>query len=121
VQSRLESGLDLVTAAALRLADGTPATLALSGVAPGATFELTYYGESGRLRATDQALEEQTGDGPVRSVPLAEPTETIDGNFVSALVADAPLCCPADQALDTVRLLEAVARSAATGQAVRLT
>ena len=34
IQQRLESGLDLVTAAALRLADGTPATLALSGISP---------------------------------------------------------------------------------------
>ena len=32
LQSRLESGLDVVTAAAVRLADGTPATLAVSGV-----------------------------------------------------------------------------------------
>jgi len=46
--------------------------------------------------------------------------ENIDGNFVAAIVADAPLCCPADQALDTVRLLEAMIRSAATAQVVRL-
>jgi hypothetical protein len=40
---------------------------------------------------------------------------------VAALLTGAPLCCPADQALDTVRLLEAVTRSAAIGQTVRLT
>jgi len=51
---------------------------------------------------------------------LPEPTESIDGNFVAAVVANQPLCCPADEALATVRLLEAVARSAATGERVRL-
>jgi predicted dehydrogenase len=120
VQSRLESGLDLVTAAAVRLADGTPATLAVSGVSSAAVFELSYYGEGGLLRATDLALEEQPADGPRRAVPLPEPSETIDGNFVSAVVADTPLCCPAEQALDTVRLLEAIVRSALTGQVARL-
>ena len=34
IQSMLESGLDLVTAAAIRLKDGTPVTLAVSGVSP---------------------------------------------------------------------------------------
>ena len=35
IQSRREPDIDLVTAAAIRLADGTPATLAISGVSPG--------------------------------------------------------------------------------------
>ena len=48
MQCRLESGLDVVTAAAVRLADGTPATLAVSGVSAAALFELNYYGETGR-------------------------------------------------------------------------
>jgi predicted dehydrogenase len=39
---------------------------------------------------------------------------------VAAILAGAPLCCPADQALDTVRLVEAITRSASTGQVVRL-
>jgi len=120
VQSRHESGPDLVTAAAVRLADGTPATLAVSGVSAAALFELNYYGEAGRLRVTDLALEEQHGDAPARAVPLPESAATIDGDFVSALAAGTPLCCPAEEALDTVRLLEAIARSAATGQVVRL-
>ena len=120
VQSRLDPGLDLVAAAALRLADGTPVALAVSGVSPGALFELSYFGEKGRLRLTDRMLEEQIGDGPLVAVPLPETSETIDGNFVAAITSDTPLCCPADQALDTVRLLEAIARSAATGQVVRL-
>lgn len=120
VQSRLETGLDLVTAAAIRLADGTPATLAISGVSRGSVFELNYHGEGGRLRVTDRSLEEQIGTGASREVSLSEASETIDGNFVGAIVSGGPLCCPADQALDIVRLIEAIARSAATGQVIRL-
>jgi predicted dehydrogenase len=122
VQNRLPSGLDLVTAAAVRLADGTLATFAFSGTSPGSLFELHYFGEKGRMRVTEVGLElETSGSGP-RELPLAttEAAESIDGNFVSAVVSDAPLCCPAEQALDSVRLLEAIARSAATGQVVRL-
>jgi predicted dehydrogenase len=119
-QARLDSGLDVVTAAAIRLADGTPATLAISGVSPGALFELTFFGEGGRLRATGETLTEELGDGGREAVTLPEPSQSIDGNFVAAVVKDEPLCCPADQAVDTVRLLEAIARSAATGQVVRL-
>jgi predicted dehydrogenase len=119
-QARLESGIDTVTAAAIRLADGTPATLALSGVCPGATFELAFYGERGRLRADDRALSLQPEAGPAQEVPLPDAGPTIEGNFVSAVVRGTPLSCPAEQAVDTVRLLEAIARSAATGQVVRL-
>ncbi len=121
VQSRMESGVDLVTAAAVRLADGTPASLALSGVAPAAKFELSDYGERGWLRVTETLIEEQSGDTAPQLVALPEASRTIDGDFVSAVSADTPLCCPADQALETVRLLEAISRSAATGQVVRLT
>ncbi len=120
VQSRGESGLDLVTAAAIRLADGTPVTLAVAGVTPGTRFELTYFGEQGRLHVSENSLIEERGAASPEPLSLPEPDESIDGNFVNAIVADAPLCCPADQALDTVRLLEAVTRSAATGQVVRL-
>jgi predicted dehydrogenase len=65
-------------------------------------------------------LEEELNDSPGRDVALPLASQTIDGNFVAALTNGSPLCCPADQALDTVRLLEAIARSAATGQIVRL-
>jgi predicted dehydrogenase len=70
---------------------------------------------------TDKILElgDETGTSD-RRIALPEQPESIDGNFVAALTRGAALCCPADQALDTVRLLEAVARSAATGQCVRL-
>lgn len=120
VQSRLESGLDVVTAAAIRLSDGTPCTLAVSGVSPGAVFELGYYGERGRLRVTDTTLEEESEGNPRRELTLSDPTETIDGNFVAAILGDAPLCCPAEEALATVRLLEAIVRSATTAQVIRL-
>jgi predicted dehydrogenase len=120
IQSRREPDIDLVTAAAIRLADGTPATLAISGISPGALFVLEYFGELGRLRLTDRTLEEERPDSPRRDVPLPPPTRTIDGDFIAALNNLAPLCCPADQALDTVRLLEAIARSAATRQVVKL-
>jgi predicted dehydrogenase len=120
VQSRLESGLDLVTAAAVRLADGTPASIGLAGNSPRFLFELSFFGESGRIVVTEDRLIQESGATPGEVVPLPAPIENIDGNFVSAVRDETPLCCPADEALDTVRLLEAVARSAATGQAVRL-
>jgi predicted dehydrogenase len=120
IQNHGDLGIDLVTAAAIRLADGTPATLAISGVSPGCTFMLDYFGERGRLRATDQTLEQALLDAPWQDVDLPPTDQTIDGNFVAALTKETPLCCSADQALDTVRLLEAIARSAATGQIVRL-
>jgi predicted dehydrogenase len=120
VQSRLETGLDVVTAAALRLADGTPATLAISGITSGTVFELDFHGDRGRLRVTDQTLEEETEDTPWRVVSLSGARESIDADFVSALLTGTNLCCPAEEALDTVRLLEAMARSAASGQIVRL-
>ena len=119
-QTKLDSGLDVVTAATLRLRDGTPATLAVSGVSPSFLFELNYFGERGRIRATDQLLEvDGEGHGP-SAVALPEQDESIDGNFVGSLSDDRPLSCPAEEALETVRLIEAVARSAATGHVVRL-
>jgi predicted dehydrogenase len=119
-QTKLESGLDVVTAATLRLQDGTPATLAVTGLSPGFVFELNYLGERGRIRATDQLLEvDDNGKGP-QPISLPEPKESIDGNFVGSLMHDHAPCCPADQALETVRLIEAVVRSGAIGQVVRL-
>lgn len=120
IQSEKDAGIDLVTAAAIRLMDGTPVTLAISGISPGSLFALEYFGELGRIRATDQTLEEERLGTPRRDVALSLSTETIDGNFVAALTSESPLCCPADQALDTVRLLEAIGRSATTRQIVRL-
>jgi predicted dehydrogenase len=118
--NRLDSGPDLVTAAAIRLADGTPATLALAGDSPRSLFEISYFGERGRLWATEETLILEAGGATGQVSNLPAPIETIDGNFVAAVRGEAPPCCPADEALDTVRLLEAIARSAATGGVVRL-
>jgi predicted dehydrogenase len=119
-QSQRQPGIDLVTAAAICLRDGTAVTLAISGNSPGALFVLEYFGEHGRLRATEETLEEERSESSRQVVPLPPATQTIDGDFVSALREETPLCCPADQALETVRLLEAIGRSAATRQVVRL-
>jgi predicted dehydrogenase len=119
-QTRLESGLDVVTAATIRLSDGAPATLAVTGVTSGSLFELNYFGDRGRIRATDQLLEVGEEGNSLQTITLPEQNESIDGNFVGSVLHDLPLCCPGDQALDTVRLIEAVARSAAIGQVVRL-
>jgi predicted dehydrogenase len=120
IQSRGESGLDVVTAAAIRLTSGVPATLAVTGVTPGTRFELTYFGEQGRLHVSEHSLVEERDASAPQVLSLPEPSESIDGNFVAAIVTGRPLCCPADQALDTVRLLDAITRSAATGQVVPL-
>ncbi|APW61225.1 Gfo/Idh/MocA family protein [Paludisphaera borealis] len=121
VQSKLPTGLDVVTAATIRLAGDAPATLALSGVSRGSLFELTFFGERGRIRATDVVFEIDDGEGAAaRQVDLPAAGESIDGNFLAALRGEAPLSCPADEALDTVRLSEAIARSAAAGQVVQV-
>jgi predicted dehydrogenase len=120
IQSHEVSGIDLVTAAAIRLADGTPAALAISGTSSASVFAIDYFGERGCLRATDLTLEQELVNSPRQDVALPSPNQTIDGDFVDALTKGRPLCCSADQALDTVRLLEAIGRSAVTGQVVRL-
>jgi predicted dehydrogenase len=127
VQDRLEAdgqgcGPDLVTAAAIRLDGGVPATLALCGLTPGRMFEVVYHGESGRIRTTDQTLTLQSGEGPEQPQSIdPEVPASIDADFVAALRSGRPPSCTADEALATVRLLEALGRSAATGQPVRLT
>lgn len=119
-QNKLDSGLDLVTAVAIRLSDGTLASLGVSGISPGVLFELNLFGDRGRLRVTDHTLEEAIGTNDFRGIDLPEVTESIDGNFIAALNKGSALCCPADQALDTVRLLESISRSAASGQVIRV-
>lgn len=121
VQERLSGGPDVVTAAVVRLGAGLPATVAISGVSPGNLFELVYHGESGRLRATEEALWGQSGGEPEQALALPEAASpSIDADFVDAIRARTAPTCSADDALPTVRLLEAITRSAATGQPVRL-
>jgi predicted dehydrogenase len=122
VQEHWETGLDVVTAATIRLDDATPVSLSMSGVSPGSLFELHYFGDRGRMRVTESVVEvgPSETDAASRTVELSPQTETIDGNFVAAVCRKAPLCCPVDEAIDTVRLIEAMARSSMTGQVVRL-
>ena len=121
IQNLLDSGLDLVSTAVLRLNDGTSVTLAVSGISSESLFELNFFGERGWIHATDRTLElsDQT-KGRWGEASLPGPSESIDGNFVAALNRGLPLCCSAEEALNTVRLLEAIGRSATTGQRVRL-
>ncbi len=120
IQSLDEDGLDVVTAASIRLGDGINASIAISGVADPPTFELVYYGEKGRLRANGPSLVlEGAGDDP-REILLGSPDVDLAANFVAAVREGAALCCPASEALDAVRVLEAIARSATIGQFVGL-
>ena len=119
-QTRHAPGLDVVTAAVVRLADGTPATVALSGVCASGLFELTFFGELGRMRVGAASIAVALGDGPEAALPLPPVAQTIDGDFVASIFAGQPPCCPAEEAIDTVRLLEAIARSATGGEVVKL-
>ncbi len=113
-------GPDAVTSAALRLADGTLATLAVAGPGGSDAFGLVFEGERGRIRATDSSLALETDPGESRLLAVGNAPEDVDANFVAALRSGTPLGCPAEQAVATVRVLEAIARSAATGQFVGL-
>ncbi len=115
-QHRLPSGLDLVTAATIRLADGTLVLLGLSALAAGSLFEIVYHAERATLRVSDVTLSETSADGETKVIDLPVAAETIDGNFVAAVRDEGPLCCSAEEALDTVRLLEAIGRSASSNQ-----
>jgi|YNPBryunderm2012_1023409.scaffolds.fasta_scaffold13914_2 predicted dehydrogenase len=135
IQDRLDSGLDVVTAAAVKLAPNLPATLAVSGVSAGSLFELTILGETGALRVSETLLQERLGDQPFQTI--AEETsgsagdgpdfqvsqvagDSIDDDFVEAARGRRFPSCPGDQALGTVKLLEAIVRSAATGRPVAI-
>ena len=119
-QQREAPGLDVVDAVALRLTDDVPATLALSGVSPRAHFELTFYGVDGTIRAIDERLRVAGPDGGFEEVPLPPSSTSIDLDFLDAVRSGRPPCCTAEQAMETVRLQEAIVRSAASGQIVRL-
>ena len=120
-QTRVAPALDVVTAAALRLRDGTPATLGISGVCSAGLFELSFFGEKGRIRVGNASLVESSGDGTEDAEAALTPVvATIDGDFVAAVSEGRPPCCPAEEAVATVRALEAIARSASSGEVVRL-
>lgn len=115
-----DEGRDLVASASIRLGRDVLASISISGVAHDLACEWTFHGERGRLRATDASLTLEKGEGEGRSIPLPEADLDVAGNFVAAIREGSPLHCPASEALDAVRLLEAIARSAAIGQFVGL-
>ncbi|QDV33308.1 Gfo/Idh/MocA family protein [Tautonia plasticadhaerens] len=121
-QEREAPGLDVVDAVCLRLSGGIPATLAISGVAPGPLFEITYFGESGTLRASDSSLQLSGSGAEARfeEIPPTGSPTSIDADFIDAIRSGRPPCCSAEQAMETVRLQEAIARSAGSGQVIRL-
>jgi predicted dehydrogenase len=113
-------GLDLVTSASVQLAGGTLCSIGISGVSDVEHFELDYFAEQGRMRATPTALVvERSGSEPVR-VGFPPNGLSIDADFVAAVRENRAPSCPGDEALHTVRLLEALIRAAASGQVVRL-
>ncbi|MDX2036925.1 MAG: Gfo/Idh/MocA family oxidoreductase [Isosphaeraceae bacterium] len=119
VQTRVEPGLDVVTAAAIRLGDDLSATLAISGVSPNSLFEITFLGDAGTLRADDRRLTLDSAGGGRTELVFDPAAIDIDADFIDSIRRDRPPCCPGDEAVVTVRLLEAIARSAASGQIVR--
>jgi predicted dehydrogenase len=109
-----------VTAAALMLGDGVTALIGLTALAGSTRFEIEYHGSSGRLLATDRSLVHVSADGASQAVALASDSRSIDADFVESIRMGTSPSCPASEALGTVRLLDAIARSSATGQVVRL-
>lgn len=132
VRAQLAPELDLVTAAAIRLADDLPATLAVSGVSAASLFQIDVLGENAAIRVTEHAIqflgdsspEPQPADSETSNEPATaedldpEVGTDIDRDFVRAVRTGAEPCCPGREALDTVRLLEAIVRSSTTGRLV---
>jgi hypothetical protein len=77
------------------------------------------HGEPGRIRGTRPTPVEDGGgaDGHPEAPPWL--SRSVAEDLVWALPADIPLCCPIEEALESVRHLEAMGRAAATGQVVR--
>jgi len=111
---------DGVTVASARLGGDIAVTLAISGGSPVPSFEIIYHGEAGRLRVTGSELAEAQGGEPWRALSPAGPGVGIIESFVAAITSGDEPCCPAEGAVDTARLLEAITRSASIGQVVRL-
>lgn len=119
-QNRVSAGLDVVTAAAVKLEGDLPATLAVCGVSPGSVFTLSFHGEDGRLTASESRLELVRGDGPAELLAPASAPSNIDADYIAAVRDQRAPACPGEEALETVRLLQAIVRSATAGQVVRV-
>src|SRR5262249_43073886 len=81
------------------------------GRLPRALFALEDLGELGRLRAPDPTLEEEPIGSSRQGIPWPAPTQTPDGDFLVAPPDKTPPCFPAPQALNTLRLRQAIACS----------
>jgi hypothetical protein len=77
------------------------------------------HGEPGRIRGTRPTPVEDGGgaDGDPEAQPGS--SRSVAEDLVWTVPADIPLCRPAEEALESVRHLEAMGRAAATGQVVR--
>ena len=120
LQEQFAPGLDVVSAVALRLSGGILATLGVSGVAGHSLFEINFEGERGRIRVTDAEGWLSLSGSETRSLSISPTSSSIDSDFIEAIRENRSLCCPGDEALDTVRLTEAIGRSVASGQFTRV-
>ena len=102
-----------------RLGDGIRMTLAVVDWEPRG-FAMTFHADRGRLRADDEGLFLYRGPGAGAAVDLPEVGPGPVENFVAAITSGAELACPVADAVASTRLLEAISRSIATGQVVRL-
>ena len=122
-QDREAPGLDVVDAVAMRLVDGVPATLALSGVSPRIALRVDLLRRAGHAAGHRLTRSGWPAPDPARGrgrVGLPAAAASIDGDFIAAVRGGGAPCCTAEQAVETVRLQEAIARSAGSGQVVRL-
>ena len=109
-----------MTAAAIRLADGTPVALAISGISPASLFALDYFGELGRLVRPTKPWRKNDSIHRGKTLPCRPANQTIDGNFVAALANGSSVVLSSrsgSRHCATARSHRAVA---ATGQVVRL-
>ena len=113
-------GLDLITVASIRMAGGVLASVAISGASHRSGFEVELHGDAGQIRATDRSLSLEIGSGAARAITGTESDPDLFANFVDAIRGEATLRCAASETLEAVRVLEAIARSAAIGQFVGL-
>jgi predicted dehydrogenase len=69
---------------------------------------------------TDKSFHEEHAGRRTQPIELPVASQSVASNVIDAVTNGSPLGCPADHALDTVQLLEAIARSSATRQLIRL-
>lgn len=118
--SNASPGLEVVAAAIVRFEGEMLANVGISGVSPVERFEIAIYGEGGWIRATEAALETCGPEGEIESIALGESGVSVDADFFQAVREGRDPCCSGEDALETVRLLEAINRAGATGAVARI-